>query len=286
MTKGISAVKSFRTGALALLLAGTTSLYASNPMKSTAKEPQHNYTEVISKEGAEALKTRSLQGINQASVPTMHNTKLDNTLRKFISNKDDEESINGMISEVYKNEGTFLASAYMQHEINCQQLGLLLDCKTDMLINNDINPKLGEKVKKIGPKFYNSIKKYGEDTSKWLENSYSNSIYSLLSFDHKPTGEEVIERIDYIAEKKAGFTVNELIDYYTFTKGFQRNKINNKKDTQSLSDLIAYKMFMLDKLMFLKSMLNGGIFGPEGRFNEYESLHDYYEPWMKSVEPK
>ena len=56
-----------------------------------------------------------------------------------------------MVNEFYKNYGTFLASAVIQHELDRQQLYTLFDEDTKTL--SRINPKLAERVKEFGPDF-------------------------------------------------------------------------------------------------------------------------------------
>ena len=284
MVKGISSINGFiKTGLVSALLAGSSALYASNPIK---KDVQPNKTEVVSKEGAEALKAANLQGIQQTSVPTVSNLKLNATFRKFAKNADDKQAINEIISDIYKDEGTFLGSVYVQHEIDRQMLGVLLDGNTDILINNNINPTLGKEVKKIEQEFYKTVKPNAQKVTDWLTQIYTPAILKLVEFDHKPNSEEVIKRLDYIAEEKAKFDLDDMIEYHVFSDNFQRNELKNRTDNQALSDLAAYKMFMIDKLIIKNALYNHRVFNYNERYSNGGSLKNYYEDWMKSVEPK
>ena len=284
MVKGISSINGFiKTGVISALLAGSTALYASNPIK---KEAQPNQTEVVSKEGAEALKSASLLELQQTPVTTEHNPRLDATFRKFAKNAEDKQAINEILNKIYKDEGTFLASAYIQYEMDRQMLKILLDENTDMLINNNINPKLGNKVKKFGKDFYGAVTPNAQKVTNWLENSYTPAIFSLIRFDHKPNGQELIKRLDYIAEEKANFDLDDMVEYHVFSDNFHRNELKNRTDNQALSDLAAYKMFMIDKLIIKNALYNHWVFDPTYKFNNGAILKDYYDEWMNSVEPK
>ena len=285
MIKGISQISNLaKAGVAGALLVGSVLANASKPMKDF--NTRTNQTEVISKAGAEAIKSMSVQEISQSSVSTAPNPRLNRMFRKFAENEEFKKAIDSYLSNVYKKHGTVMGGAYIQHQIDRQILGALLTENTDILIKNNINPKLGEKVKSFGPVFYNSVRENKDKIFKWMEESYTPGMQGLLASDHKLSGKEAIKKLDYIAEKEANFNLDELIDYHVSCDNFKRNHIHNKTDDQSLSDLAAYKMFMIDKLMIKGSLQNSGFFGKSSVINKYESLIDYYDKWMNSVEPK
>ena len=228
----------------------------------------------------------SVQAYAQTSVPTVHNLKLDKALRKYIESNDDKEYIEGIINNVYKDNGTYMGSALMQHEIDVQHLCSFMSGNTDILIKNDINPEFGKTIKGFGSAFYKTVTPREEKVINWLMNSYNKELMKDLEFDHKPTAAEVCIRLDNIAKTKAGFTIDEIIDYTALNNRFIKNKIKMKNDTQSMSDLIAYKIYLIDKIMFQKELDGIGVFKDRGRFeaNGYNILH-YYNMWIKSVEP-
>ena len=282
----VSINKIARTGVLGALLMGSVALKATNPITNVNKTPNQNQTEIVSKEGAEALKAASLQGVQQTAVPTVHNQKLDKALRKYIESNDDKEYIDGIINNIYKDNGTYLGSALMQHEINLQQLCSFMSGNHDILIKNSINQDLGRTIKEFGPAFYKTVTPREEKVVNWLMNSYTPQLLKDLEFNHKPTAEEVCIRLDNIAKTKAGFTRDELIEYYALNDEFIYKKLKKKNDTQAMSDLIAYKMFLIDKIVFEKELDRIGVFKAVGRFEkgDYTIFH-YYDKWIKSVEP-
>lgn len=273
-----------RVGIISGLLMGAVAMKATNPITTIDKAP--NQTEVVSKEGAAALRAMNVQTVQQASVPNVHNTKLDNTLRKFIESNDDKEFVNGILSNVYKENGTFLGSALLQHEINSQQLFAFMSGNTKVMIENGINPKLGKEIKSFGEKFYTTVTPNSEKVINWVLEVHNSVLMNLLQFDHKPNADEVCKRLDNIAKTKVNFSKNELAKYLSYSNDFMKNKINMRQDTQAMSDLIAYKMFLIDETIFYNKLRDVGV-GGEGRFeNGNKYIFDYYKEWFKSIEPQ
>ena len=220
------------------------------------------------------------------AVPTVHNQKLDKALRKYIESSADREYIDGIINNTYKDNGTYLASALMQHEINLQHLCSFMMGNTDILIKNNINPELGRTIKGFGAAFYKTVTPREKMVIEWLMNGYSPSVVKNLQFDHKPTAAEVCIRLDNIAKTRADFTHDDLIEYYALNDEFIYKKLKKRNDTQAMSDLIAYKIFLIDKMMFQKELSGIGVFRDAGRFqNGDKTIRDYYILWFNSIEP-
>ncbi len=71
MVKSItSAGNIVKTVALSALLAGSVALGATNPVKTTKQGSMPNQTEVVSKDGAEAVKAMTLPQQPKTAVPT------------------------------------------------------------------------------------------------------------------------------------------------------------------------------------------------------------------------
>ena len=189
-----------------------------------------------------------------------------------------------MVNEFYKNYGTFLASAVIQHELDRQQLYTLFDEDTKTL--SRINPKLTERVKEFGPDFYKAVKPNKDRVIQWLEEEYSPKMMQLLSFDHIPTAVDVLNKLDDIAEKKVNFTKDDLLTYYVCLDSFKYKYMNNRSDNINLSGLIAFKMFVIDKIIFEKSLRNSNFFRKEYYFDKHTGIGGYYSDWMDSVSPR
>lgn len=283
---GISAINGMvKTGVVSALIAGSAALYASNPV---VKEAKPNQTEVVSKAGAEALKVTSLQEVNQTSIPTVHNTKLDNTLRKFAKNEDEKKAVNDILSSIYKKHGTFLSSVLLQHEIDRQNLKAFLDCNNDLLIENNINPELGKEIKGYGEEFSKTIKPNADEMTDWMKDDYTPTIYSFLRFEKTPNADEVIKKLDHIAAKNAGFDLREQVRYFESSDVYKQKALKERTDTQAKSDLAAYKMFLIDKLIMKETLKNVGVFAFNGFYLKEKKmdLTHFYEKWMDSVKPK
>ncbi len=271
-----------KAGILGGLLMGAVALKATNPITNVSKTP--NQTEVVSKEGAAALKAASLQGVQQSPVTSVHNMKLETMYKKFAANSNEVQMVNNIVNDFYKQYGTFLASARIQHELDRQQLFVLLQADNTTLAR--VNPQLAKEVKETGPQFYKSVIPNADKVTKWLEKEYSPALVQLLNFDHKPTAKEVLKQIDLIAEKKAGFSVDDLIDYHVEVDDYKRKYTKDRTDNMSMSDLIAYKIFVLDKILIKKSLTNCNFFGKDSHFDNYSGLSVYYDDWMNTVSPR
>ena len=274
-----------KTGIISGLLMGAVALKATNPITNVKQTPNQNQTEIVSKAGADALRAANMQGVQQNSVPTVHNQRLDNLFRKFATNEEEKKMVNSVINATYSTKGTFLAAAFIQHELDRQQICLLTEEKGDLLTKNGINPELGEKIKKFGSDFYKSVRPNAKKVEEWLDKHYSPNLLNLLSFDNKPSGEEVIKKLDDIAENKVSFELDDIIDYHVATDDFKRKNIQNKTDNLSMSELIAFKMFTIDQILIKKTLTNCNFFGKDSQFAKYANLEGYYDDWMNSVSP-
>ncbi len=219
-----------------------------------------------------------------SEVPTVHNQRLDDLYRKYASTKDEEYRIITIANALYDTYGTFLASAIIQHNLNRQQLYTLLDEDTKTL--SRIYPELAERVRKIGPVFYKAVKPNSRRVVRWLEEEYSPRMLELLSFDNKPTADEVLERLDHIANNEVNFTKDEIVTYNQSVDYFKAKYTTYRTDTASLSDLIAYKMFLIDKIVFKAALKNNKFFNKEYYFTKYSGIESYYGVWMDSVSPE
>lgn len=267
---------------LSTLLMGSAALYATKPITNVNTAPNQNQTEIISEEGAEAINVASLQSIQQSSASVPHNIQLDRTMRKFIETEDDRRGINDLINKVYDVQGEFLGSVLMQHEIDFRALYHFMTGNTKILKTSGLNPNLAEKIEGFGPDFYKSIKPKCEKVLNWMFDSYRVAILSNFGFGYKPKAEETIDRLDEIATKRTGFNLDERIEYFTYSNGYKSKVLEEKTDNQSMAKLAAYKMFLIDKLMFEKELRAVGVLYSE---TSYPRLFMYYREWMESVNP-
>ncbi len=97
MIKSVSST-TLRNSVLALFAAGSMGATAANINKDNSYVTEPNKTELISKAGAEALKTNAIQVTTQTEVPTVHNQKLDATLKNMALDENDKKSIDALVS--------------------------------------------------------------------------------------------------------------------------------------------------------------------------------------------
>ena len=288
MVKGVSAVNVFVKGAAMVTMVagavtlGNASAKSIQSQEKTAEQP----TELVSNEGAVALEASAMTP-PESEVPSVHNKKLDEIMRKYV--EDDEERLyaENLIKDLYETNGTFLGSALLQHEIDVCNLYAFITGNTNVMINNGINPELGRKVASFGADFYKTITPQKDEIANWMVNEVSQAVRNTLRFDHRPSAKEVDRKLDHIYINEIAKTKDDRIDYDSkIVRFILRPERKNKPswDTQYMSDLIAYKMYLLDRGIFDKSLPHFGIFlGDEfdGKGRKY-----YYNMWMDSVEPK
>lgn len=285
MTKVSAIVNIVRAGALSALMAGSVAMYSTNPVK-THKSENPPQTEVVSKEGAEAVKAMNFQQ-QKPTIPTVHNQKVDKTLMKFAEDEEDAKGFQNFIDRMYETHGTFLGTSVLQLQTDAQMLQAFIDGNTQLAIKNNINPELAKKIEGFGPAFYNTVTPHKEQVTEWIDSYMTTFANNILVFDHKPTAKEVNDRLDGMAENAYGFSKQELAEYYAYSLKFlnERSKNRTVNDTQVQSDLIAFKTYLLDRKIFSEALYGVGVFGLGSFENGYETIDDYYNQWIESVEP-
>lgn len=267
---------------LSTLLMGSAALYATKPITNVNTAPNQNQTEIISEEGAEAINVASLQSIQQSSASVPHNIQLDRTLRKFIETEDDRRGINDLINNVYDVQGEFLGSALMQHEIDRRALYHFMTRNSKILKTSDINPKLAEKIEGFGSDFYKTITPKKEKVLDWVFKEYTPALMSNFQFGHKPKAEEMIDRLDDVATENTNFNFDDRLEYFSSSNDYKSKVLEKKTDNKTMAKIAAYKMFLIDKLFFIKELKAVGVLYGEKSFPR---LVKYFEEWMESVNP-
>ena len=274
-----------RNSVLALFIAGSMGVKAENSVSRNNYVTEPNRTELISKAGAEAVKVNSIQVVNQSEVPTVHNTKLDTTIRKFIEDDNDRKSINGLIDNSYTNFGTFLGTACIQHELNTRVLYTFMTGNTKLLKDKNIAPKFADKIDSYGEDFYKTVKPNARTVLQWAVADYTPYFNSKFQFDHKPTADEVLSKIDNIISNESALTNEEKNDIRAKSLHYRITSLDNRKDTQSMADFIAFKINLYDTYMFWHELRAAGIYN-DGYFRESDkNIKSFYLEWMDKVNP-
>lgn len=283
MVKGISSINGIiKTGVISALIAGSTALYATNPAK---KDTQPNQTEVVSKAGAEALKAISLQEIQQNSVPTNNNYKLDNMLKKFIESDEDKKYVEGILNTIYKEYGLFMGSALMQHEIDTQQFYAFMTKNTNVLTKNNINPELGKKIESFGSQFYEKITPHEKTLTNWVVEKYTPSVKRVLNNDNINTAKNVGDKIFKLVANIKGLSYDDLIQYRDADDEFIKQKGKTILNDADKADYAAFQMFMIDKLVLNNALKLMNIYSSNSTKYDDKNLEYYFLQWMDSVKP-
>ena len=251
MVKSItSAGNLVKTVAMSALLAGSVALGATNPVKTTKQNSIPNQTEVVSKDGAEAVKVMTLPQQPKPAVPTVHNKKLDDKFLNFCETEEDKRIVNDFISNTYKQSGSYLGSATIQQNLDLNAFLAFLNGDIEILKNFD-----EEAYNKIDRDAMKQVVEKSEPIKQWLNENYFNAYNEPFGqFDHPPDAEEVSQALDkYVNEDPNDLFGRRLVeDNYNFTSRLLRRSLEKtnldkiQKDTYS----IAHKVHCADHLMF------------------------------------
>lgn len=273
-----------KVAALAIFMAGALSVKAANN-RNNANVTNPVQTEVVSKAGAEALKANSISIMAQSEVPTVHNEKLDETIKKFVFGEEDKNNVEGLLGKIYSLKGTFLGTAYIQHELNTRALLTFVTGNTQLLREKNVAPEFADRIDRHGEEFYKTVKPNAQKVMDWANSKYTQYFVSNLNFDHKPTAEEVLNRLDEIIENQAELSDEEKNTILGISRLYRTNDLKSKKDTQSLSNLIAEKVNLYDTYMFLRELECEGLFD-DGYFRfGGKSIGKYFLEWIYKVSP-
>ena len=267
-----------KKAALGAMLASSVAMFASNPIK-TARTDNPPQTEVVSKDGAAALKVMTLPEIQQnPAVPTVHNKALDEKFLKLARNDEEKKDMEDFLLNVYNNCGSYLASAKIQQELDLNMFYEFLDGNIDILKIFD-----EEAYNKIDRDAMQKVVEKSEPIIKWLDENYL-KVYNqpFGQFDHPPDYEEVSIALDDYVEK----------DPYNFFDGGYAYRANSKFARTSLeksnmdimqknSNLMAAKIHVANEILFITLLK---IFGVYKTSND-NYIFDTFENYINVVMP-
>lgn len=269
-----------KKAALGAMLASSVAMFASNPIKTerTDNPPQ---TEVVSKDGAEALKVMTFPQQQNPAVPTVHNKALDEKFLKLAHNEEEKKAIEEFVNNIYKAYGTYLGSATIQQNIDLNMFKEFLDGNIDILKRFD-----EEAYNKIDRAAMQKVVEKGEPIKQWLNENYF-KVYNqpFGQFDHSPDMGEINNALeDYIENDPYKLFNDGLATFRYNNKNFHDKLVqNNNMDVLTKnSNLIAYKVNTADYILFLNLLKNAGI------YNSYKDLTilENYCAFINAVAPK
>lgn len=299
MVKSItSAGNLVKTVALSALLAGSVALGATNPVKTTKQGSMPNQTEVVSKDGAEAVKAMTLPQQPKPAVPTVHNKKLDEKFLKLAETDDEKKYVNDLLSKIYITNGSYLGSAMVQQNIDINMFLAFLDGDIEILKNFDGEYRVTPWSNPEGT-YYDVAKMcYDEKTKEkisdlnskvgeWINENYFNIYSNVFNTDHSPDFEETQGMFDKFFSS---------LDDYEFSPGSKMFKnvnlnyinnvipeeVNNSKsdETQKNMDMFAVKINDADQHLFWN--LSSLFYDPPSN----KKMYKLFQIFMQAVEPK
>lgn len=269
-----------KKAALGAMLASSVAMFASNPIKNEKTETQPK-TEVVSKDGAEALKAITFPMLQQnPKVPTAHNKALDEKFMKLSRNDEEKKLMEDFLLNVYKNCGSYLASAKIQQELDLNMFYEFLDGNIEILKIFDENA-----YNKIDKESMKKVTEKSEPIKKWLDENYLKVYYEPLDqFDHPPDIQELKDALDDYVE----YDPNKYFkDGFVIYRGnvnlfFEKLKKSKMPLTQKYSNLIAYEVNTADYILFLNLLKNAGIYKRENDDN----ILDNFLAYINAVQPR
>ena len=237
--------------ALGAMLFSSVAIFATNPNKTTRTDnpPQ---TEAVSEDGAAALKTITFpQQKQNPTAPTVHNKALDEKFLKLADNDEEKKFMEDFLSNIYKDNGSYLASANIQQNIDLNMFLAFLDGNIEILKRFD-----EEAYNKIDREAMKKVTEKSEPIKQWLNENYFN-VYNepFGKFDHMPTAEEVSSALDkYVNEDPYNLfgDKNDKMGNYFFPNNICKNKLANTNfdSIQKNTYHIAYQIKNADYLLF------------------------------------
>ena len=262
-----------KKAALGAMLAGSVAMFATNPNKTATVENPPQQTEVVSKDGAEALKVMAFPQQQTPAVPTVHNKALDERFLKLARDDEEKKLLEDFLSNTYNENGTYLASATIQQNLDLNIFLEFLDGRFELLKSFDEEAIDKDAMKKVVEK--------GEPIKKWLIENYWNAYYEPLGdFDHAPDYEELNNALDdYIEQDPYKLFKDGLGTYrynaYNYVEFFKKKNID---EVQKKSNVTAAKTHMANEILF-KNLLNSlGLL-------DYANLENLYT-CMRAVTPR
>lgn len=200
------------------------------------KTPQTFQTELI---GADAAKTIKTNAMKLETFGFEHNKKLDDIYIKNclpeISKKNKKDNLDAM----YRVYGTFGATIEIQREIDSHFMEKAINSYLDHYSLTDQNRRAAQE---IISHFYG-----------WQDNVLFTDLLKdeLKMYEEQdfPSAEKAISYVDKHINNKEFFTDVDKKIYDEHSRNFQSKQIN-KDGLQALSDLLAYKVHLLNILAF------------------------------------
>lgn len=261
-----------KRAALGAMLFSSVVMFATTPNRNTRIEnpPQ---TEVVSKDGADALKAMTFPQQQNPAVPTVHNKALDEKFLKFYDTEQEKQEVMKLLSNNYNKYGSYLGGAIIQQYIDLNMFLEFLDGNIDILKRFD-----EEAYNKIDRDAMQKVVEKGGPIKQWLNENYFN-VYNqpFGQFDHMPDYEELNDALDDFIEKDPYklFENGLLLCKYDTKIANEILEKNNMDNVQKKITLMAVKIHAANKTLFNNLMEACDLFKESDGNNIFENFRNF-----------
>ena len=268
------AVRNFATATMLTLGVLGVGACAGGNSNKTAEKAQ---TEIVSIEGAEALKSNALASKTESKEV---NKKVEQGLFKVakvcVNEEVANESVENFIN-VTNKKGTFIATSSAQNYINLKlfrravergllQLGI---SKYDIIFDFDNQAEM-EGFYKVTPE----IRKYF-DFVYWVSNDFDVKLENTLN-SSKQSYEEVSATLDKFVNDQNYLTRKEKKSYFNAVQEYKDNQLLEYKNTiQGYMDIVAFKTKKIAEVVYqnkIKEIAKGDDFVSDEAWQKYNDL--------------
>ncbi len=232
------------------------------------------------------LKNQSIISNNSKvdNLPMVHNTKLDAMFKCFFGGENAASAVDTMLAETYRDYGTYMATIIIQHQIDYNMFLAFINGDSWML-KQFPNNQARHNAAITGDN--TAMRAQKANIMAWLDSNYINLYTHLFSqFDHKPMADELEIALDKFIETNEfnTFGGDYYTDYLVPSEEFRnQQKMSNLDAVQKESDLIAYKVYLADMMLFNQLLKSIGV-NIESTANE-KLAKTYLEGYMPTVAP-
>lgn len=287
-----------KKAALGAMLFSSVVMFATTPNRNTRTEnpPQ---AEVVSREGADALKAITFPGFQQnTTVPTVHNQKLDEKLLKLTDPEYIQDTRDYLDTE-YKTSGSYLGSVYIQQAIDYNMFLEFLNGNINILKNFEGEYKVTPESRPEGTYYDVARMCYDEKTKakladlnnkvgKWVEENYF-SIYSdAFKTDHPLDYDETSQMFENFFstldnyEFSPGYKMFETLNLDYVKNGIKEEMAQSKAPVaQKKMDILAIQVNYMDDILFWD--LSKMYYEPTSNGNS--KMYKLFRIFMQAVKP-
>lgn len=219
------AVRNFATATMLTLGVLGVGACAGGSANKTTEQVQ---TEILSAEGAEALKAMNVETPLYSNE--INKQVYDKTLS--ICPKDQVESVKEALKKSFEVAGTFLGTADAQRVVDMNLIGNFKNIALDKF-DSGMHITILEQVNKKSTALMNQIRQ--TEAEEFAKNGF-------------PSAQDMSKRLDDTFNNLEFVTDKQKRIYNKSILAFQKGQsVSQKSNVQKMSDLIAYKAFLIDK---------------------------------------